>query len=229
MVDPVKPHRAYDSSRRQEHARQNRTAILEAARRQFLEHGYAATTIGDVAEEAGVSAPTVYKVFANKPGLLKAVVDVAIVGDDEPVPLMEREFVRRNIAEPDPRKKLADYAAHFRVTAARSMPLTEVARQAAAADPTAADVYGQLQRERLTGMAAFAQHLKAGKHLRRGVTADDARDVLWAYTSPELYDLLVTQRGWSPARFERWQAEALIAALLPPADPGAPAPSGSPR
>jgi AcrR family transcriptional regulator len=223
LRDPVKPRRPYDSSRRQAQARQNRAAVLDAARRQFLERGYAATTIADVADEAGVSAQTVYKVFANKAGLLKAVIDVAIVGDDEPVPLMEREFVQRNIAEPDPRRKLAQYARHFRVTAARSMPLANVARQAAAADPSAAAVYAQLQRERLTGMGAFAAHLAAGKHLRRGLSADDARDVLWTYTSTEVYDLLVFQRGWSPARFERWQGEALIAALLPLPPPAAPA------
>ena len=222
MDDAVKPRRGYDSSRRQEQARQNRAAVLEAARRLFLERGYAATTIGDVAEEAGVSTPTVYTVFANKPGLLKAVIDVAIAGDDEPVPIMEREFVRRNMAEPDPRKKLTGYAEHFRVTAQRLMPIADVARQAAAADPSAAEVYQQLQRERLTGMGAFAAHLKAGKHLRRGMSADDARDVLWVYTSNELYDLLVIQRGWTPARFAKWQAEALIAALLPAPAPAEP-------
>jgi len=219
MSGPVKPRRAYDASRRRVQARANRAAVLAAARRLFLERGYAATTIGDVAGEAGVSAPTVYKVFANKPGLLKAVVDVAIVGDDEPVPLMEREFVQRNMAEPDPRTKLTMYAEHFRTTAERSMPLAMVVREAAASDPAAAEVWEQLQRERLTGMTAFAAHLKAGRHLRRGVTADEARDLLWTYTSPDLYDLLVHQRGWSRTRFATFQAAALIAALLPPEPP----------
>jgi AcrR family transcriptional regulator len=219
MAPPVNPRRAYDSSRRQEQARRHRAAMLEAARRRFLERGYAATTIGDIAEAAGVSAPTVYKAFANKAGLLKAVVDVAIVGDDEPVPMMDREFVRRNMAEPDPRKKLTSYTEHFRVTAERSMPLHKVIREAAASDPAGAAVWAQLQQERLNGMSAFAANLKAGRHLRRGVTADDARDVLWAYTSSELYDLLVSQRGWSVARYAKWQAAALIAALLPPEPP----------
>jgi AcrR family transcriptional regulator len=215
LARPVKPRRPYDASRRQEQARANRAAVLAAARRQFLEQGYAATTVAAVADEAGVSVETVYKAFANKPGLLKSLVDVAIVGDDEPVAMMDREFVQRNIAEPDPRRKLVGYTEHFAVTASRVAPLMLLVRQAAASDPGAEAVWDQLQRERLTGMTAFGAHLHAGKHLRRGVTADEARDVLWTYTSPELWDLLVRQRGWSPTRFSKWQAAALIAALLP--------------
>jgi AcrR family transcriptional regulator len=214
LARPVKPRRAYDASRRQVQARANRAAVLAAARRRFLEHGYAATTLAAVAADATVSVETIYKAFGNKPGLLKSVVDVAIVGDDEPVPMMEREFVQRNIAEPDPRRKLTMYAEHFAVTGARSMPMALVVRQAAASDPAAAAVWQQLQTERLTGMTAFGEHLHAGRHLRRGVTAEEARDVLWTYTSPELWDLLVNERGWPPARFSKWQAAALIAALL---------------
>jgi AcrR family transcriptional regulator len=218
---PVKPpsRRRYDASRRQEQARANRAAVLAAARRRFLANGYAATTLAAVAADADVSVETIYKAFGNKPGLLKSVVDVAIVGDDEPVPLMDREFVQRNMAEPDGRRKLEMYAEHFQERAARSMPLSLLARDAAASDPGAAAVWEQLQTERLTGMAHFAAHLHAGRHLRRGVTAAEARDVLWAYTSPELWDILVVRRGWTPARFATWQARALIAALLPAVGP----------
>jgi AcrR family transcriptional regulator len=219
VTGPVKPRRPYDASRRRVQARANRAAVLAAARRRFLDDGYAATTLGAVAAEAGVSVETIYKAFGNKPGLLKAVVDVAIVGDDEPVPMMDREFVQRNIAEPDPRVKLEMYSEHFAVTAARSMPMALVVRDAAATDPAASAVWEQLQTERLTGMTAFGAHLHGGRHLRRGVTAEEARDVLWTYTSAELWDLLVIQRGWPPARFATWQAAALIAALLPPGKP----------
>src|SRR3979490_2637865 len=109
MSAKVKPKRAYDASRRRMQARESRRAMLDAGRRLFLEHSYANTTIPMVAAEAGVSVQTVYKAFENKPGLVKALVDVALVGDDEPVPMMEREFVRQNMAEPDHRKKLLHY------------------------------------------------------------------------------------------------------------------------
>ena len=85
--------RAYDASRRQEQARRTRAQILDVARRRFLDDGYAATTVATIAEEAGVSVETVYKAFGNKPGILKTLFDVAIVGDDEPVPLEDEQLV----------------------------------------------------------------------------------------------------------------------------------------
>jgi len=208
------PKRAYDASRRRLQAAQSRRSMLAAGRRLFLEHGYANTTIPMVAAETDVSVQTVYKAFENKPGLLKAIVDVAIVGDDEPVPLMEREFVQRNMAEPDPRVKLLDYGAHLAEIASRVQPILLVVRDAGAVDAGAAEVWERLQAERLTGMTYFARHLQAERHLRRGVTAVEARDVLWTYNSVEVWDLLVRQRGWSTTRYGRWVGNQLVAALL---------------
>jgi AcrR family transcriptional regulator len=214
MASDVKPPRRYDSKVRDEQARQTRRTVLAAAHRQFVEHGYAATTIADVAAEAGVSVETVYKAFRNKPGLAKATFDVAVVGDDEPVPMMQREFVRRNMAEPDPAKKLCDYADEFARRSPRVGPLLLVVRDAAATDKAAAEVWEQLQQERLTGMTAFAQHLRDGRHLRDGVSWQEARDVLWTHNSVELWDLIVQQRGWSTKRYGKWIGQQLVAALL---------------
>jgi AcrR family transcriptional regulator len=206
--------RSYDASRRQAQARENRRAVLDAARRLFLEYGYARTTIAAVAAAAGVSVETVYKTFSNKPGLVKAVFDVLVVGDDEDVPMLQREFVQRNMAEPDPHRKLESYGEHLAVTAPRISPILLVVRAAADSDPGAAGVWSQLQAERLTGMGAFAQHLHDGGFLRTGVSKHEARDVLWTYNSVELWDLLVAQRRWSNPRFGRWVGHQLIAALL---------------
>ncbi len=214
MSSPVNPRRAYDSSRRQEQAQQTRLAVLDAGRRLFLERGYANTTVAAVAADAGVSVETVYKAFANKPGLVKALFDVAVVGDDEPVPMLQREFVQRNMAEPDPRKKLAGYGEHLAEVAPRACPVQLVVRDAASTDPGAAELWEQLQGERLAGMTVFAQHLHKGGHLRRGVSAAEARDVLWTHNSVELWDLLVNRRGWTNQRFGRWVGHQLIAALL---------------
>jgi AcrR family transcriptional regulator len=214
MSPAVNPRRSYDSSRRQAQARQTRSAVLESARTELLAKGYAGTTIAAVARGAGVSVETVYKAFGNKAGLLKATFDVAIVGDDEPVPLMERPEIKANIAEPDPRKKLHHYASFFIERAVRSVPLQLLARDAAASDPAAAEVWDAMLQERLTGMTRFAQHLHDDGHLRAGITADDARDILWAYNAAEMWELLVIRRGWTPERFGTWIAEQLIAALL---------------
>lgn len=206
--------RRYDMGRRGLQARRTRQAVLAAALERFLADGYAATTMAAVAADAGVSVETVYKAFGNKPGLAKAVFDVGVVGDDEPIPVLQREFVQRNMAEPDPRRKLVAYGEHLAAVAPRVCPIQLVIRSAAGTDAGAHDVWAQLQDERLTGMSVFAGHLADGGHLRAGVTVDEACDVLWAHNSPELWDLLVAQRGWTDGRFGAWVAGQLIAALL---------------
>jgi AcrR family transcriptional regulator len=215
MSDLVKGRRRYDSTRRQEQARLTRRAILEAARRLFLEGGYAGTTVAAVADAAGVSVETVYKAFGNKAGLVKGVFDVAIVGDDEPIPMLQRELVKRIEAEPDPRRKLLMYGEHLAEAGPRAGALQLLVRSAAVSHPDAASVWEQMVTERLVGMTEFARHLHEGGYLRPEVTLAEARDVLWTYNSVELYELLVVQRGWEPERYGRWIAEALIAALLP--------------
>jgi AcrR family transcriptional regulator len=206
--------RSYDASRRQEQARQNRGAVLAAAHRRFVADGYAATTVAAVAADAGVSVETIYKSVGKKPELAKAVFDVTVVGDDEDVPMLQREFVARNQAEPDPRRKLEAYGEHLAATAPRISPILLVIRDAAATDAGAAAVWDQLQAERLTGMTAFATHLDDGGFLRTDVSRDEARDVLWTHNSVELWDLLVRQRGWTDERFGTWVGRQLIAALL---------------
>jgi AcrR family transcriptional regulator len=216
MTSHVNPRRAYDASNRQEQARRTRHAVLEAASGRFLRDGYARTTVAAIAADAGVSVETVYKAFRNKPGVVKALFDVAIVGDDEPVPMLQREFVARNIAEPDARRKLADYGEHLAEVAPRANPIQLVVRDAAASDEAAAAVWRQLNAERLAGMTAFATHLHEGGHLRAGLGVQEARDVLWTMISVEVWDLLVNGRGWTVERYGAWVGEQLIAALLPP-------------
>lgn len=210
----VKP-RKYDSSRRREQARETRRAILDAARDLFLDRGYAETTVPAIAAAAGVSVETIYKAFANKVGLIKAVFDVAIVGDDEPIPMLERDLVRRIRAEPDPRRKLWIYGEHLAAAGPRASALQLLVRGAAVSDREAARMWDRMLIERLTGMTHFARELHEEGNLRTDVSFEEARDVLWTYNSVELYDLLVIQRGWTNERYGRFIADALIAALLP--------------
>lgn len=215
MERPVNTRRRYDSSRRREQARRTRAVVIEAAHRLFLDRGFAATTMPEVASAAGVSVQTVYKVFGSKPGLAKAVFDVAIAGDDEPVAMLQRRSLGRVRDERDPRAKLRMYGDFLAEVAPRHVPVQLVIRDAAAADPDARTIWAELQAERLEGMTLFAGALHDEGHLRAGVAADEARDVLWTYNSAELFELLVLERGWSPERYGRWVADALIAALLP--------------
>jgi AcrR family transcriptional regulator len=204
--------RQYDSSRRQARAQESRAAVLRAALDRFLEQGYSSTTIAQVAGDADVSVETVYKTFGNKAGLLKAVFDVAVAGDEEPVPMVERDDIQRVIAEPDAARKLALYFDHFVDTMPRTAPVQLLVRDAAATNDDAHAVWQQLRREQLEAMTQFARDLDATGQLR--VPATTARDLLWTYHSLELYELLVLERGWSRKRYRAFLLDALVAALL---------------
>lgn len=212
----VKPKRRYDSTGRQAQARRNRQAILDAAQRQFLEGGYAATTIAAVAAEAGVSVETVYKSFGGKPGLVRGIYDRGLVGP-EPVPAYRRADELRE-RETDPRAIMRNWGTIASEVSAVVSPIERLVRAAAASDHDMAallQAHNDLRERRARHHARF---LKERGYLREGVSVAQATDILWTCTSDELYDLLVTQRGWSPPRFARFLADFMINALLPPAE-----------
>ena len=211
----VKPKRRYDSTGRQAQARRNRQAILDAAQRQFLEGGYAATTIAAVAAEAGVSVETVYKAFGGKPGLVRAIYDRGLVGP-EPVPAYRRADEMRE-RETDPRAIMRNWGTIASEVSSVVSPIERLVRAAAASDHDMAallQAHNDLRERRARHHARF---LKERGYLREGVSVAQATDILWTCTSDELYDLLVTQRGWSPPRFARFLADFMINALLSPA------------
>jgi AcrR family transcriptional regulator len=214
MPRSVKPRRAYDSPRRRQQAQATRRAVLEAARELFTEHGYVATTIGAVAARAGVSPETVYAAFGNKRSLLSGLLDVAIAGDDAPVPILERPWVQELRAEGDPGRRLRLLARNGRLILERTAPVYEVLRGAAAADPEIASLWEQAKAQRLAGQRELLRVLTERAPLRRGLPVAAATDILFAVGSPETYRLLVVDRGWSADRFERWYADALARLLL---------------
>lgn len=206
--------RNYNASRRKELARQSRARILDAARERFLRDGYVATTIAHIAADADVAVQTVTKHFANKPGLVKALFEVALVGDDEGVPLAAREWITAILDEADPRRKLHMYGQALGFMVPRTAPIQLLAREASG-DPAVAEVWKQIRFGRLMGLTDLANNLDAGRHLRDGVSVEQARDVLWAYSSPEIYELLVLERGWTLERYSAFIETGAVAALIP--------------
>jgi AcrR family transcriptional regulator len=206
--------RTYDNSGRAAQALRTRRRVIAAAHELLLEQGYAATTVSQIARRAGVSAETVYKAFGSKAALTKQVYDVALAGDDELVPMRDRPEIQAMLAEPDPRQKVARYAALARQLGARLGPLLAVLLGARATDPDLDAFARTTADERLAGTTALVGHLADVGALRRGLDPERARDLLWALISPELYLLLVVERGWPPERYERWLAGAIAAELL---------------
>lgn len=213
-MKPVKrqPPRRYDSSQRRQQAQLNRQRVLRAARQRFLAQGYAATTIAEIARDAGVSVETVYKTFTTKAGVLKALFDVSVAGDDDPIPMVQRDVIQEVLNASEAARKLAIYAEHLASTMPGSAPVQLLARDGAASSPDAASVWRQIRQETLEAMRMFAADLAKTGQLR--VSAAVARDVLWTYHAPELYELLVLERGWSAARYGEFIARALTDALL---------------
>ena len=154
------------------------------------------------------------KHFANKPGLVKALFDVALVGDDDHSPLSERPWIIAIHEEPDPSAKLRMIAETLTAMLPRTAPIQLLMR--ASGDVELVAVWDQIRAGRLEGMANVARNLAAGHHLHAGLSVDDARDILWTYSSPDLYELLVMNRNWSTERYAAFLADALSDALLPP-------------
>jgi AcrR family transcriptional regulator len=213
-MSPVKPKRRYDSPRRAEQARQTRAAVLDAARRLLLHNGFAATTIGAIAAEARVSVETIYKAFGGKPGLVRAICASALAGEG-PVPAETRSD-ELQIREPDPRQIIRGWGKLTMEVAPRIAPILLLLRSAAATDPEMAGLRAEMDTGRLSRMTQNASNLAKGGHLRDDITVEQAGEVLWTYSSPELYELLVLGRGWPTERYGTFIADAMIAALLPP-------------
>jgi AcrR family transcriptional regulator len=202
--------RSYDSRRRHEQARRNRDAVLDAAERRFLTDGYGLTTIASVAGEAGVSAETVYKAFGGKAGLVTAIWERGLEGRG-PVPAPQRSDEMK-AREDDPRQIIRNWGQLTTEVAPRVAPILLLIRTAAASDPEMARMLALTDRQRLRRMRQNAETLTG--HLKEGLSRNDAAEIMWTYSSPDLYDLLVIRRRWPIGRYGRFISEAMINALF---------------
>lgn len=193
--------------------------MLDAALALFDERGYGATTIEAISTASDVPQATVYRLFASKPGILKALLDTSVAGDDEPVAVADRPQVRAMLERPQPAEVLTRLAEMSVDINARTAPIYRILVSAAGADPEARTVLDELTRQRQEGQARVAAALGRSHALGAGIRAEDAADIIHALASPELYRLLVIDRGWAASRYERWLADALIAQLLRPERP----------
>jgi AcrR family transcriptional regulator len=207
--------RAYDATERRRLAgqqrRDSRRRVVAAATRCFLDAGYSATTIADIARAAGVAVQTVYSAVGGKADLLIEVVNQAVAGDERDVMFLDREWMTELRAEPDPRRQVRIFADEMTLIGTRVVPLFLMMRAAAAGDPEVAAAW---QRSVSLRRDTARTVVGALRGLRPGISREHAVDLVWAIASPETYDLLVLQRGWSPAECAAWAADAITAALL---------------
>ena len=180
--------------------------ICSAAYQLFSTKGYLATSIEDIAEEAGVARPTVFTAVGPKPVILRTVVDRALAGDDAPVPIAERPWWREAIDEPDPVQSIKLHARNMCRISRSAAPVLRALETAASIDADAAEVWARFLRQRRVGLNEFAVSL-AHKTTALRYDEDTMTDTLWML--PDAYLRLVRDAGWSDDRFESWLADLI--------------------
>lgn len=206
--------RTYNSSRRKAQANQTRMLIVEAARRLFSERGYSGATIEAIANEAGVAVETVYAAFGNKREILSMLIDISIVGDDKPIPLMDRSGPQSVKIEKDQQRQIALFAHDIREIMERVAPIFEVMRIASKTEPDIADLLQNILQSRLHGMSGFITFLNATAPLQKGLSPSEAAETTWAITSAELFNLWTKDHHWSADQYEQWLSKTLTRLLL---------------
>lgn len=205
--------RAYDGSRRAAATRTTKRGVVDTARRLFLETGYPTTTMAQIADESGVPAATMYRLFGSKRQILKEVVDVAFGGDDEAIEFQHRPEVREAFAA-DPGAMLDAFAHLVRGLMHRAGALQHVLATSAVVDAEAAEMLETTRRQRFTGQSRIVRDLTRRHALRSGLTQAKAADVTYAVMSPEVFRILTVERGWDEDEYEVWLARTLRSQLL---------------
>jgi AcrR family transcriptional regulator len=210
----ITPRRRYNNSRRRADAEVRQRRIVEAAAALFVDQGFAATSIDQIAGAADVSPQTVYATYGSKAAVLSRAIEVAVLGDFEAVPLADRLPVLADMSSGQHQMSFAA-AAHFvRLINERVAPLMRVLEQSAATDPGLEELRQKIFREiRLVGPVWITQ---LGSALSPGLTVAEAADMLLTVHSPYVYSTLTVDLGWTPDRFEQWLADAMPRLLLRP-------------
>ncbi|MEU4589564.1 TetR/AcrR family transcriptional regulator [Micromonospora aurantiaca (nom. illeg.)] len=214
-VKDGKSTRPYRSAVREESARRTRQAVVRAATDLFVTRGYAATSLADVAAEAGVARPTVFAAFGSKAALLRQVLDEALAGDDEPVPVARRPWFQPVWEASDQGAVLDAYAGVCTLISHRAAGAFETVRRAADEAPEVAELWETLLRNRRAGAAMVVDRLLTlDGPLRPDAGTDRAVDALWFYNDPAHYAALVQRCGWTEESFRQWLAVRMRDALL---------------
>jgi AcrR family transcriptional regulator len=214
MARAVKAKRPYDSPRRREQAAAPRREILEAAHRLFEQDGYGATTMAAIAREAGVALKTVYLAFETKSGLLRALWNLRLRGERDEVPIAQQQWYREVLEEPDPERQLRLNARNSRAAKVRIAAVLTVIHQAAPLEPDIAALWDRIQTDYHANQRVIVESLGDKKALKPELDVDRGTDMLWTINHPNVWQLLVGERGWTPEQYEQWTGDLACSQLL---------------
>ena len=214
-VKPSPPNpRRYDSPIRRARALETEARILEAAEALFAERGYVGTSLAAIAEQAGINARTLYKVFETKVQLLSRLVDVSIVGDQADVAVSERDWSVGAFHGETGAERVRVFAAVIRRVMESAGPAFRTAAQAAAADDDAAVLWKTGQRHRYDDATAFVTSLERSRLLRSDRTRDQAIATVWLVSSPETFIQLTDGRGLTLDEYQLWVEQTVRDTVL---------------
>jgi AcrR family transcriptional regulator len=208
--------RIYRSARRDEQARRTRQRIIEAARERFLASGYTTTTMRGIATAAGVAVQTVELTFGTKRALFKAVIDATIAGDDEPIPMLQREQAKAAEATADIETFLAIVGQTVQTVAERVAGILAVLDEAASVDDEITALARELDAQRAMTAAWILRGITERASLRAELSHDTALDTIWLLMDPVVFRRLTRNRGWSADKFQHWFTDGIQRLLLTP-------------
>jgi AcrR family transcriptional regulator len=215
-VSQVVNPRRYDSTRRQAAAAHRRNTIVRTAADLFLAKGYAQTTVAELARQSAVSNDLVFRLFGNKRGVLKEVMDYVIGGDDDDVPLLEREGPQAVRQCTDQREQLRLFTVGITEQLRRVGPYNALLHTAAAVEPEIAALRDDLNmRQRRLAMTTVAEWLTGNGPLKDAMTVDHAAAIIWTLTSSDVYAMFTHDWRWTSDQYQRWLVDTLETTLLP--------------
>jgi AcrR family transcriptional regulator len=214
MPEPVKRRRTYNSELRSEQAAETRRKIIRAAQELFECDGYASTSMAAIASAAGVSLKTVYLAFETKSGVLRVLWHLLLRGERDSAPVAEQSWYQAVLDEPDAERQLRLNMRNSLTVKTRAGAMLDVIRSAASADPEIGSLWARIQTEFHDNQRAIVQSIADKRALATELDVASATDILWALNHPNLYTLLVGERGWSAERYEQWLGDLLCSQIL---------------
>lgn len=200
--------------RRERKALANRRRMLDAAETLFTSHGYAATTMNAIADEADMAVQTLYAVFGSKRAILTELVDTRVTGHADAGSLPDRDDWQAMEHERDPQRQIVLFASIATRIGTRSAAINEIMASAAGADPEIATLYERQRQDRYSDERRLARSLARKQALRPGLSEAQAADIIWAIATTRTYRALVHERGWTTDAYEQWLGNLLANALL---------------
>lgn len=215
LADSPGPRRNYDNRRRRADAQARQRRIVEAATALFIEHGFGATSIDHIAIAADVSSPTIYATYGSKAAVLEAAIDIALFGDEDKIPMLDRVPSLAGLSAGNSVGRFAAHAKFHRTLNEQVAPLARVMEQATSSEPAIKELRSRLRTAMRADCGRWIKQLGA-KALRPGLSGTHAADVMGTMIGPYTYSLLTVDGALTADDYEQWLAHALPHLLLKP-------------